>query len=71
VRSELLEEADVLGLDADEIRALSGHVGKPNVGYNRVLTGNTVQPPAIEVEVRHSSGGGWVLNYSFSFRDPP
>jgi hypothetical protein len=30
-----------------------------------------MQPPAIEVEVRYSSGGGgWVLNYSFSFRDP-
>jgi hypothetical protein len=36
-----------------------------------VLTGNTVQPPAIEVEVRHSSAAeGWVLNYSFTFRDP-
>jgi hypothetical protein len=28
VQSELLEEAEVLGLDADEIRALTGHVGK-------------------------------------------
>jgi hypothetical protein len=71
VRTELLEEADVLGLDTHEIREFAVQVDNPNVRGNRVLTGNTAQPPAIEVDVRHSGGGGWVLNYSFSFRDPP
>lgn len=72
VQNELLEEADVLGLDPKAIQAFVDQVGdSPSDSDNRVLTGRPGQPPATDVEVRYSNAGeGWVLNYSFTFPDP-
>jgi hypothetical protein len=69
VRTELLEEADVLGLDPADIQLFADEVGNPPSDIdNRVLAGTHPQPPEIPVEVRYSNaGGGWVLNYSFIF----
>jgi hypothetical protein len=69
VRSELLEEADVLGLDPADIERFADEVANPPSDTdNRVLTGTHPQPPETSVEARYSNaGGGWVLNYSFSF----
>jgi hypothetical protein len=69
VRTELLEEADVLGLDPADIELFADEVGNPPSDTdNRVLTGTHPQPPEASVEVRYSNaGGGWVLSYSFIF----
>jgi uncharacterized protein (DUF1778 family) len=71
VQTELMEEADVLGLDPKDIQAFVDQVGNPPSDTdNTVLTATTTQLPETFVEVRYSNaGGGWVLNYSFSFRN--
>lgn len=71
VRSELLEEADVLGLDPADIEAFADQVGNPpSRSDNRVLSATSPRSPEVSVEARHSSSGDWTLNYSFSFPDP-
>jgi hypothetical protein len=71
VRTELLEEAEVLGLDAAEIRGFVEQVGTPpSASDNRVLTSKSPQEPAIYVEARYDeTEQDWGVNYSFSFRD--
>jgi hypothetical protein len=71
VQTELMEEADVLGLDPKDIQAFVDQVGNPPSDTdNTVLTATTTQLPETFVEVRYSNAGeGWVLNYSFSFRN--
>jgi hypothetical protein len=59
VRTELLEEAEVLGLDAAEIQAFVDQVGTPpTASDNRFLAGTHTQPPETSVEVRYSNAGG-------------
>jgi hypothetical protein len=69
VRTELMEEAEVLGLDTAEIRAFIDQVGTPpNASDNEVLTGRSPQEPAIYVEARYDeTEQDWGLNYSFTF----
>ena len=70
VRSELLEEADVLGLDPAAIQSFAEQVGDPPSDTdNRVLNADPARLPQAYVEVRHSSAEGWVLTYSFTFPD--
>jgi hypothetical protein len=72
VQAELLKEADVLGLDAQDISSFVDQVGTPPSDTdNQVLIGDNAQAPEAYVEVRYSNAGeGWVLNYSFSFPGP-
>jgi hypothetical protein len=69
VQRELMEEAEVLGLDAAEIRAFVDQVGTPpSASDDRVLTGRSPQGPAIYVEARYDEDEqDWGLNYSFTF----
>jgi hypothetical protein len=69
VQSELMEEAEVLGLDAAEIQAFVDEVGTPpSASDNRVLTGKSPQEPVIYVEARYDDDEqDWGLNYSFTF----
>lgn len=70
VSTELMEEADALGLDPKDIQAFVNQVGStPSDSDNRVLTASPATPPAIDVEVRYGSGGDWILSYSFTFHD--
>jgi hypothetical protein len=71
LQRELMEEAEVLGLDAAEIRAFVDQVGTPpSASDNRVLTGKSTEEPAIYVEARYDETvQDWGLNYSFTFPD--
>lgn len=71
VQTELLEEADVLGIDPADIQAFVDQVGEPpSDSDNQMLTGTTEQAPVFLVEVRYdASEQGWgLLSSIFSTR---